>query len=76
MLGTFRHDERVALAQRNGGLAAVSIADCHIKLAVEDQEKLVGVFVYVSHVLALGVGHANLVVVHSGDDPRTVSLVE
>lgn len=76
MLCTFRYDEHVALAQRDGGLAAVSIADCHIELAVEDQKELVGVFVYVPHVLALGVGHANLVIVHAGDDPRTVRLVE
>ena len=76
MLCTFRYDERVALAQRDGGLAAVSIADGHIELAVEDQEELVGVFVYVPQVLALGVGHANVVVVHAGDDPRTVNLVE
>ena len=76
MLCTFRHNEHVALAQRDGGLAAVSIADCHLELAVKDQEELVGVFVYVPHVLALGVGDANLVIVHAGDDPRTVSLVE
>jgi len=37
-----------------------------LELAVKDQEELVGVFVYVPHVLALGVGDANLVIVSCG----------
>jgi hypothetical protein len=44
--------------------------------AVEHQKELVGIFVDVPHMLALGVGDPYVVLVHSGDDPGTVDVVE
>ena len=76
MLRTFRHDERVSLAQRDGGLAAVSIADGHIELAVEDQEELVGVVVDVPDVFALDLGDPDVLVVDVRDDARAPQRVE
>jgi uncharacterized Fe-S cluster protein YjdI len=70
------HDERVALTQHDGPLAASAIAQGDVELAVEHEEELVGVVMNVPHVLALGVRDADVVVVDPGHDPRAVDLVE
>ena len=63
-------------AEADRALGPVGVTQRDVELAVDDQEKLVGVGVHVPDVLALGVGDPDVVVVHPGDDARAVDLVE
>jgi hypothetical protein len=47
-----------------------------VELAGQHEEELVGVVVDVPDVVAQGVGYADVVVVHRGDDAGAVDVVE
>src|SRR5580658_8140859 len=62
VLGPPGHHEDLARAQAHGPLA-VGVAQRDVEPAVEHQEELVGVVVYVPDVLAAGMGNPDVVVV-------------
>src|SRR5450755_3794885 len=47
VLSAFRHHERVALPELDGGLGSRGVANRDLQLPVEDKEELVGVLVHV-----------------------------
>lgn len=61
---------------RDDALRPASLAQCDVEPSVEHEEQLVGVVVHMPYVLTPDVGDADVVVVHPGDDPRTVDVVE
>ncbi len=71
-----RHDEGVALTQRDGRLIAGGAAQFDVEGAVEDEEELVGVVVGVPHVLSPGVRDSHVVVIDGGDDPGAPHIIE
>ncbi len=76
MFDSLRDDEGVALDEMDGRFDAVDVTDRDVEGSVEDEEELVGVVVAVPHVITQGVRNPYVVVVHAGDDPRAVHLVE
>src|SRR5262245_64167022 len=71
MLDAARNDEEVTGAQFD-----VGIAQLDRKVALEDEEKIVGVGVRVPDELAFCLREEHLVVVVTGDDPRRPGLIE
>src|ERR1700677_52354 len=75
VLDTARHREHGAFGEYHGALAVV-LAQGDVQLAVDDEEELVRAVVDVPDVLAVGLYHADVVVVDRGDDARTPPLGE
>jgi hypothetical protein len=57
-------------------VTVVAVPQRHVELAIQHQEELVRVVVDVPHVVAPGVGDADVVVVDAGHDARAVDLVD
>jgi hypothetical protein len=76
VFGSLGDDEDVALAQADRPLATIGIPEAHVKLAVEDEEELIGVLVHMPDVIALGVRDPDRVIVDMADDARAVDVLE
>lgn len=76
VLDTTWHDKRVALPKLDHAFAALRIAQCEVKVTVENEEELVGVVVDVPDLVSPRVGDLDGVIVHACHDSRAVEVVE
>ena len=71
MSNAFRDDKGIPFTEHHRVLRTVATAHCNVEPPVEHQEELVGVFVDVPHMVTLGMGDTDVVVVHPSNDAGT-----
>ncbi len=76
MLDAFGDHEDVPLVQLGGAFLAVGFAHRDVKLAIDDQEELIGVLVDVPDVLARGMRDLDVIIVDPADNAWAVDIVE